>query len=61
MPGGPLRVDSRLLFQPIGFRWADNLRDRSGDAREIGRFVGYYDALARSSVGLLAMDSVTVR
>lgn len=41
---GPFQVEVELRFQPIGFRWAQNLK--SYDAPEPKRFVSYYDAMA---------------
>lgn len=46
-PAGPLSVEVVLRYQPIGFRWAANLREY--DAPEPRRFVGYYDAAAARS------------
>jgi hypothetical protein len=40
---GPFQVEVELRFQPIGFRWAQNLK--SYDAPETKRFVSYYDAM----------------
>jgi len=51
---GPFTVEAELWYQPIGFRWADNLRGY--DAVEPRRFVGYYDALAADSAARLAGD-----
>jgi hypothetical protein len=52
---GPFTVKAELWYQPIAFRWAQNLRRQS--APEIERFVGYYDAAGRGSALLLAQDS----
>jgi hypothetical protein len=49
---GPLQVTAQLLYQPIGFRWAHNLRGY--DAPEPARFVGYYESMAESSATPLA-------
>jgi hypothetical protein len=38
----PLTLTVELLYQSIGYRWAENLRGREGD--EITRFTSYYDA-----------------
>jgi hypothetical protein len=38
---GPFDVSIEVLYQSIGFRWAENLRGM--DAVEIERFLGYYD------------------
>jgi hypothetical protein len=56
---GPFRVEARLWYQPISFRWANNLRPY--DAFETQRFVGYYDAMAGVSAIVLAEDSAVVR
>jgi hypothetical protein len=55
---GPFAVDVELRYQPIGFRWADNLRRY--DAAEPRRFVGYYDAMAAASSTVLASAAATV-
>jgi hypothetical protein len=44
---GPLEIEAELRFQPVGFRWARNLKGR--DAEEIARFVSYYEAMANTS------------
>ncbi|HEU4698451.1 MAG TPA: hypothetical protein VFS40_04685 [Gemmatimonadales bacterium] len=56
---GPLRVTAELWYQPIGFRWAENLRLRP--APETDRFVAWYEAMAGASATVLARDSVTLR
>jgi hypothetical protein len=55
---GPFRIVAELWYQPIGFRWAENLRLRP--AAETNRFVGYYESMAASSSIVLARDSATV-
>ncbi|MFZ2491776.1 MAG: hypothetical protein WA208_09845, partial [Thermoanaerobaculia bacterium] len=55
---GPMKVDVELLYQPIGFRWADNLR--AGKTVESERFMPMYDAAAARSVSLLARTSTVV-
>jgi hypothetical protein len=40
-----------LLYQPIGFRWADNLRGY--DAPEPVRFVNYYRSMSAASSAVL--------
>ena len=55
---GAVTVSVDLLFQTIGFRWAENLRDY--DAFETNRFVGYYEESAASSSVTLASDSFTL-
>ena len=52
-------VTARLLFQTIGYRWAQNLADY--DAFETNRFVGYYEANADGSVMTLAEASAEGR
>jgi hypothetical protein len=55
---GPFHVDAEIRYQPIGFRWADNLR--SYPAAETDRFVAYYEALAPASTVTLARAGATV-
>jgi hypothetical protein len=50
---GPFRVDVELLYQPIGFRWATNLKPYAG-ALEPHRFTDYYDAMAPAATAALA-------
>jgi hypothetical protein len=52
---GPLRIDAELWFQPISFRWADNLRQYN--SAETRRFTTYYDSMAASSAVVLARAS----
>jgi hypothetical protein len=56
---GPFRVDVELWYQPIGYRWAQNLRLQR--AAETDRFVAYYESMSHVSGITLARDSVTVR
>jgi len=53
---GPLTIDVELLYQSIGFRWAENLK--AYDADEPRRFVAYYAESVESSGMLLATASV---
>ena len=55
---GPLQIQVRLLFQPISFRWADNLR--AYDAPEPRRFLRYWDAMAHASSLPLTTASASV-
>ncbi len=48
----PLSVAIELWYQPIGFRWAQNLREQQ--AEEIERFVEYYGDMAAESGTILA-------
>jgi hypothetical protein len=49
---GPFTVTAELLYQPIGFRWAHNLK--SYNAAEPRRFTSYYDAMSAASATTLA-------
>jgi hypothetical protein len=49
---GPFTVEAQLWYQPIAWRWAQNLRQRP--AVETDRFVGYYEAMAAESALVLA-------
>ena len=53
---GPFTVEAELWFQPIGYRWADNLA--AYDAVETRRFVQYYREMSEGSALLLARDEV---
>ena len=48
----PFGIEAELWFQPIGYRWAENLA--SYDAMETRRFVRYYREMADGSALLLA-------
>jgi hypothetical protein len=56
---GPLTIEATLLYQPIGFRWAHNLR--SYDAPEPKRFLSYYDSMATGTTATLAQARQTVQ
>ena len=53
---GPFSVEAELLYQPIGFRWAQNLKGYA-QAAEPKRFTGYYDAMAAGATARLARAS----
>ena len=55
---GPFEVEAELLYQPIGFRWASNLKHYS--APEPRRFNGYYDAMGESGTAILARATASV-
>jgi hypothetical protein len=55
---GPFRIDVELRFQPIAFRWAENLR--AYDAAEPRRFLRYFDAMAAGSSVVLARASASL-
>jgi hypothetical protein len=48
---GPYQVEAELWFQPISYRWANNLRPYN--AMEPQRFVKYYDAMSSGSAVML--------
>jgi hypothetical protein len=53
---GPFTVDVELLYQPIGFRWAQNLKAYASSP-EPRRFTEYYDAMAGGATTRLARAS----
>ncbi len=55
---GPLRIEAELWYQPIGYRWANNLKPYNG-ADEPRRFTGFFDAMAGASAVVLARASAT--
>jgi hypothetical protein len=55
---GPLIVEVELLYQSIGYRWADNLRAYTAD--EVQRFDRYYSDNAAASAVRLAGVTATV-
>jgi hypothetical protein len=52
-------VKAELWYQPIAYRWAQNLARQP--AMETDRFVRYYDSLAGASGTVLASAEVTVK
>lgn len=54
---GPFTVTVELLYQSIGYRWAENLRALPGP--EIEQFLGYYEAVPNTPVVLAAADEMT--
>ena len=56
---GPFKIQAELLYQPIAFRWAKNLKEQQ--AAEIDRFVAYYDSMSAQSWTVLARDSKRAR
>jgi len=56
---GPFSVEAELRYQPISFRWADNLRGYK--ATEPQRFVSYYDAMAAASSTVLVRATAIVK
>jgi hypothetical protein len=56
---GDVRVEAELLYQPIAFRWAENLKSYRAD--EIRRFTSYYEAMGPVSATVLARAAATIR
>lgn len=55
----PFRVHARLWYQPISYRWAQNLDQYT--APETEQFVRYYDAMSADSALLITDDMRTVK
>lgn len=55
---GPFQVEAELRFQPIAYRWAQNLTQY--DASEAKRFVRWYDSLAHVSSVVLSRSTAQV-
>ena len=49
---GPFTIEAELWYQPIAFRWAENLK--AYNAPEPRRFVTFYESMASSSALMLA-------
>jgi hypothetical protein len=56
---GPFQVDVELRFQPIGFRWAQNLKPY--EAAEPKRFVSYYDSMSAGASEVVAQTRLRSR
>jgi hypothetical protein len=56
---GLYRIVVELWYQPIGYRWADNLR--AYDAPETTRFTSYVDTMGSASALLIASGETDVR
>jgi hypothetical protein len=56
---GPYQIEVQLWYQPIGYRWAANLKHYATD--ESRRFNGYFDAMSQGSAVLIAKASSTTR
>jgi hypothetical protein len=56
---GPFAIEAELLYQPVGFRWAHNLKPY-GAHTEPARFTRYYDAMADTTGVRLARAKMTV-
>ena len=55
---GPVRVEAELWYQPIGYRWANNLKPYR-EAAEPRRFTDFYDTMTEETGQVLARASVT--
>ena len=55
---GPFQIGAELRFQPIAYRWAQNLTQY--DASEAQRFVRWYDSLAYVSSVVLSRSTAEV-
>jgi hypothetical protein len=49
---GPFQIEAELYFQPISFRWAENLRKY--DAYEPKRMVKYYESMSTGSAVVIS-------
>ena len=54
---GPFRVHAELWYQPIAYRWAQNLD--AYDTQETNRFVHYYESMSAGSGTVLATGTAT--
>ena len=55
---GPFQVQAELWYEPIGYRWANNLKPYD-NAPEPRRFNAYFDSMHSSAAVLLAHAEVT--
>jgi hypothetical protein len=56
---GPFTVETELWYQPIGYRWANNLKPYGARADESRRFTGYFDSMQSETAIALARATVT--
>jgi hypothetical protein len=54
-----LTVTAELLYQSVGYRWAQNLRARP--AAETSRFAAYYDSMSHVTAARLAVAAAAVK
>jgi hypothetical protein len=52
---GPFSIDVELWYQPIGFRWVNNLKPYNAD--EPRRFTAYFDSLGAGNAVMLVKSS----
>ncbi|MGK7391074.1 MAG: hypothetical protein ACNS60_12015, partial [Candidatus Cyclobacteriaceae bacterium M2_1C_046] len=55
---GPLHITAELYYQPIAYRWAQNLAPY--DSPETNRFVEYYDSMSDNSSVVLTSTKITL-
>ena len=55
---GPYEITAELWYQPIGYRWANNLKPY-GKAAEPRRFTSYYDSMGTGTAVVLAKTAVS--
>lgn len=54
----PFSVTAELLYQTVGYRWTQNLRQQ--EAPEISRFLSYYESVSNAPV-VIASETIEVR
>ncbi|HLH02641.1 MAG TPA: hypothetical protein VKX25_07720 [Bryobacteraceae bacterium] len=54
---GPFRITAELWYQPIGYRWANNLK--AYKTAETQRFNGFYDSMSAETAVLITTAEVT--
>jgi hypothetical protein len=57
---GPFTVEVELLYQPIGYRWAQNLGPYKA-SMEPARFLNYYNSMGAATSARFARTTVNVR
>jgi hypothetical protein len=57
---GPFTLEVELLYQPIGYRWAQNLGPYKA-SKEPARFQHYYAAMGGTTAARLARQAITIR
>ncbi len=55
---GPFHVEAELWYQPIGYRWANNLKPYDNEP-EPARFNAYYDAMGQATFQVIARTSAS--
>jgi hypothetical protein len=56
---GPFTIEAELWYQPIGYRWANNLKPYDS-AAEPQRFNSYFDSMKASTAALLSRTTVNM-